>query len=64
MRWSCWITFVATVALDLATAVILGIVTAGAIALRQVARSATLTETRCRMWAGRTPTAEERGTAR
>jgi len=39
------ITFVATVALDLATAVILGIVTAGAIALRQVARSATLTET-------------------
>ncbi len=39
------ITFVATVALDLATAVILGIVAAGAIALRQVARSATLTET-------------------
>lgn len=39
------VTFVATVALDLATAVILGIVAAGAIALRQVARSATLTET-------------------
>ncbi len=38
------ITFVSTVALDLATAVILGIVVAGAIALRQVARSASLTE--------------------
>jgi SulP family sulfate permease len=39
------VTFVATVVLDLATAVILGIVAAGAIALRQLARSATLTET-------------------
>ncbi|MFN8183982.1 MAG: SulP family inorganic anion transporter [Candidatus Nanopelagicales bacterium] len=39
------VTFVATVVLDLATAVILGIVAAGALALRQVARSATLTET-------------------
>jgi len=38
------ITFLATVALDLATAVILGIVVAGALALRQVARSATLQE--------------------
>ncbi len=39
------VTFVATVALDLVTAVILGIVVAGGMALRQVARSATLTET-------------------
>lgn len=39
------VTFVATVALDLATAVILGIVAAGAMALRQVAKSANLTET-------------------
>lgn len=38
------VTFVATVALDLATAVILGIVAAGATALRQVARSTSLTE--------------------
>ena len=38
------VTFVATVALDLATAVILGIIVAGALALRQVARSATLQE--------------------
>lgn len=36
------VTFVATVALDLATAVILGIVAAGALALRQMARSASL----------------------
>lgn len=39
------ITFLATVVLDLATAVILGIVAAGALALRQMARSATLHET-------------------
>ncbi|MFN8125302.1 MAG: SulP family inorganic anion transporter [Candidatus Nanopelagicales bacterium] len=39
------ITFVATVALDLATAVLLGMLVAGALALRQVARSATLAET-------------------
>ncbi len=38
------VTFIATVVLDLATAVILGIVVAGALALRQVARSATVTE--------------------
>ncbi|MFL6070541.1 MAG: SulP family inorganic anion transporter [Actinomycetes bacterium] len=38
------VTFVATVALDLATAVILGIVAAGAMALRQMARSASLHE--------------------
>ena len=36
------VTFIATVALDLATAVILGIVAAGALALRQMARSASL----------------------
>jgi high affinity sulfate transporter 1 len=55
------ITFVATVALDLATAVILGIVAAGAIALRQVARSATLTETPLQEVAGSdSHTAEER----
>ncbi len=36
------VTFVATVALDLATAVILGIIAAGALALRQLARSASL----------------------
>ena len=39
------VTFVATVVLDLATAVILGIIAAGGLALRQVAGSATLTET-------------------
>ena len=39
------ITFVATVALDLATAVLLGILVAGALALRQVAHSATLEST-------------------
>jgi SulP family sulfate permease len=38
------VTFVATVALDLATAVILGIIAAGALALRQMARSAVLHE--------------------
>ena len=38
------VTFVATVALDLATAVILGIVVAGALALRQMARTAGLRE--------------------
>ena len=38
------VTFVATVALDLATAVILGIIAAGALALRQMARSASLQE--------------------
>ncbi len=38
------VTFVATVALDLATAVILGIVAAGALALRQMAKTATLQE--------------------
>jgi SulP family sulfate permease len=38
------VTFVATVALDLATAVILGIIAAGALALRQMARSANLHE--------------------
>ena len=38
------VTFVATVALDLATAVILGIVAAGALALRQMAKTATLHE--------------------
>lgn len=38
------ITFVATVALDLATAVILGMVAAGGLALRQLARSASLQE--------------------
>ena len=38
------ITFVATVVLDLATVVILGIVVAGALALRAIARSATLEE--------------------
>jgi SulP family sulfate permease len=55
------ITFVATVALDLATAVILGIVAAGAIALRQVARSATLTETPLQEVGGTdTHTSEER----
>ncbi len=56
------VTFVATVALDLATAVILGIVAAGVIALRQVARSATLTETPLAGVRGATDThtAEER----
>lgn len=39
------VTFVATVVLDLATAVILGIVVAGALALRHAARSATLQPT-------------------
>ncbi len=38
------VTFVATVVLDLATAVILGIVAAGALALRQMAKTATLQE--------------------
>jgi SulP family sulfate permease len=38
------VTFVATVVLDLATAVILGIIAAGALALRQMARSASLHE--------------------
>ena len=38
------VTFVATVALDLATAVILGIIAAGALALRQMATTATLHE--------------------
>ena len=38
------VTFTATVALDLATAVILGIVAAGALALRQMAKTATLEE--------------------
>ena len=38
------VTFVATVALDLATAVILGIVAAGGLALRQMAKTATLQE--------------------
>jgi sulfate permease, SulP family len=38
------VTFAATVALDLATAVVLGILAAGALALRQMARSATLQE--------------------
>jgi SulP family sulfate permease len=38
------VTFTATVALDLATAVILGIAAAGALALRQMARTATLEE--------------------
>ena len=38
------VTFVATVALDLATAVILGIIAAGALALRQMAKTATLHE--------------------
>lgn len=38
------VTFVATVALDLATAVILGIIAAGALALRQMAKTATLQE--------------------
>ncbi|MCZ3388867.1 MAG: SulP family inorganic anion transporter [Actinomycetia bacterium] len=38
------VTFVATVALDLATAVILGIIAAGALALRQMAKTATLEE--------------------
>ena len=56
------VTFVATVVLDLATAVILGIVAAGVIALRQVARSATLTETPLAGVGGATDThtAEER----
>ena len=39
------VTFVATVVLDLATAVILGIIVAGALALRHVARSANLQAT-------------------
>lgn len=39
------VTFVATVVLDLATAVILGILAAGGLALRQVARAAVVTET-------------------
>lgn len=39
------VTFVATVVLDLATAVILGILAAGGLALRQVARAAAVTET-------------------
>ncbi len=38
------VTFTATIALDLATAVILGIVAAGALALRQMAKTATLEE--------------------
>lgn len=38
------VTFTATVALDLATAVILGIVAAGGLALRQMAKTATLEE--------------------
>jgi SulP family sulfate permease len=38
------VTFVATVVLDLATAVILGIIAAGALALRQMAKTATLHE--------------------
>jgi SulP family sulfate permease len=38
------VTFIATVALDLATAVIIGIIVAGALALRQLARTATLHE--------------------
>jgi MFS superfamily sulfate permease-like transporter len=38
------VTFTATVALDLATAVILGMVAAGGLALRQMARTATLQE--------------------
>ena len=38
------VTFAATVALDLATAVILGMVAAGALALRQMAKTATLEE--------------------
>lgn len=54
------ITFVSTVALDLATAVILGIVVAGAIALRQVARSASLTEVPLPQTGSDHHTAEER----
>ncbi len=54
------ITFVCTVALDLATAVILGIVVAGAIALRQVARSASLTEMPLQDTASDHHTSEER----
>jgi len=38
------VTFIATVALDLATAVIIGIIAAGALALRQMARTAGLRE--------------------
>ena len=56
------VTFVATVVLDLATAVILGIIAAGVLALRQVAGSATLTETPLEAWgeSSDTHTAEER----
>ena len=58
------LTFLATVVLDLATAVVLGIVTAGALALRQLANTTTLHEEPLAGVDGAGPATRRRGGAR